>query len=133
MKVRKELIENASIIKIATPEEKAWVNGYTDCLREIGTMDVDRLRELAGADKDGRVIVSKYTVGQTVWYITGIHNRLLKSATILSYTCDVCSVGVDYDLIVKNCDGVVFENNEVVFFTEYKKAEKALEEAKRDG
>ena len=53
MEVRKELIENASIIKSATPEEKAWVNGYTDCLREIGTMDVDRLRELADAG-DGR-------------------------------------------------------------------------------
>lgn len=61
MKVRKELIENANVIQIATPEERAWAAGYTDCLREIGTMDVDRLRELAEADKDGRVVVLEET------------------------------------------------------------------------
>lgn len=117
-----------------TPAEVRSMHGEWEAMMSVlnSIGGYDRLRELAEADKDGRVIVSKYTVGQTVWYITGIHNRLIKSATILSYTCDVCSVGVDYDLIVKNCDGVVFENNEVVFFTEYEEAEKALEEAKRD-
>lgn len=74
MKVRKELIENANVIQIATPEERAWAAGYTDCLREIGTMDVDRLRELAEADKAERVVVLPCKVGDTVWFKTYTDN-----------------------------------------------------------
>ena len=52
-----------------TPEEvsaliKDWIHLCTT-IRECG--GIDRLRELADADKDGRLVVSPRKVGDTVW------------------------------------------------------------------
>lgn len=60
-----------------TPEEIARAKLETEagCVKAIartyGT-DINRLRELAEADKDGRVMVLPCKRGDTVWYVTEI-------------------------------------------------------------
>lgn len=128
MKVRKELIENAKSIDIATPEEKAWVDGYVDCLREIGAMDVDRLRELAEADKDGRVVVLPCNRGDRLWtYCTYPRQKV--------YSFVVSDISTLNGRTMLNAGMMVVDARDIgktVFLTR-EEAEKALEEAKRDG
>ena len=72
------------------------------------------------------VIVPKYKVGDRVWYITGIHNAIVKSAIV--------------DEIIINCNGVSdlfvtsdtcsFENSVDIFYLTKEEAEKALAERK---
>ena len=54
----------------ACSARKVWerLKAYEDMVRDIRT---DRLRELAEADKDGRVVVPPCKVGDTVWAILG--------------------------------------------------------------
>ena len=42
--------------------------------------DLDRLKELVQADKEGRCVVLPCKVGSTVYFIGGIHNTLIKEA-----------------------------------------------------
>lgn len=143
MKVRKELIENASVIKIATPEERAWAAGYVDCLREIGTMDVDRLRELVEADKAGRVVALPCKVGDVMYEVYPAHTKCTPHDTEPDeYICSFCNARCDshrifairaiqpYSLpaLVKQIE----KFGKTVFLTR-EEAEKALEEAKWDG
>lgn len=64
-------------------------------------------------------------VGDTVYYITGIHNQLIKSATIKEITFDQNEI---VSLFVTDEDGMSFENDIDVFYLSYKEAEKALED-----
>lgn len=93
----------------------------------------DRLRELAEADKDGRVVVLPCKVGDTVWMFSEDFGE------ILPYTVDLISV-VDKCLgYSANCsrndellDSIDFEGNDIgmdVFFTR-EEAEQALEAMK---
>lgn len=52
-----------------TPEEVfALIKGWSDLCTTIGECGgIDRLRELAEADKDGRLVVLPCKVGDTVW------------------------------------------------------------------
>ena len=53
----------------ACSQRKVWerLKAYEDMVRDIST---DRLRELAEADKDGRVVVLPCKVGDTVYFRT---------------------------------------------------------------
>ena len=74
------------------------------------------------------VIVPKYKVGDTVWYITGIHRTIVKSAIV--------------DEIIINCDGVSdlfvtsdtgsFENSVDIFYSTKEEAERALKEREQN-
>lgn len=44
--------------------------------------DLDRLRELKQADDEGRCVVLPCKVGDTVYFITGIHGRIVKPAQV---------------------------------------------------
>ena len=44
--------------------------------------DLDRLKELVQADKEGRCVVLPCKVGSTVYFIGGIHNTLIKEADV---------------------------------------------------
>ena len=93
-----------------------------------------RLRELAEADKDGRVVVLPCKVGDTVW-ITGSVRRLYseKVRTFFcgdpSYSRGMADNGVKM-IRTTGCDIPIHEFGKTVFFT-CEEAEKALE-AKRD-
>mgnify|MGYP006873256631 CR=1 FL=1 len=133
MKVRKELIENAKAIDIAAPEEKAWVDGYMACLDEIGTWDVDRLRELAEADKAGRLMVLKCKPGDTVYLIKFLYlwaDRPIevKVERVANYVrSDLLYTAVTRDKVMRSFVGA--DVGKTVFLTR-EEAEKALEEAK---
>ena len=59
----------------------------------------DRLRELAEADKDGRLVVLPCKVGDTVWATS---SKIIKCEIDEMYLCD--SGGIEF-LVSFNCDG----------------------------
>ena len=75
------------------------------------------------------VIVPKYKIGDRVWYITGIHGTIIKSAIV--------------DEIIINCNGVSdlfvtsdtasFENSVDIFYPTKEEAERALKEREQNG
>ena len=75
------------------------------------------------------VIVPPCKVGNTVYYIGGIHRRLIKSATVVEIILN--SDGVR-DLFVNSEDGVSFENSLDTFFFTKEEAEQALKEGSRN-
>lgn len=48
--------------------------------RDLGP--IDHLRELVQADQEGRCVVLPCKVGDTVYFITGIHGRIVKPAQV---------------------------------------------------
>lgn len=112
-----------------------------DILVAMGDLTGDRLRELAEADKAGRVVVLPCKVGDTVW-VTGRDNVPREMELEAP---DIRAVCTDEDnLCMSTCnrkpdgfcayrlrnDGA--DVGKTVFLTR-EEAEKALEEAKRDG
>lgn len=69
------------------------------------------------------VIVPKFNVGDTVWYITGIHRTIIKSAIVEEIIIN--SNGVS-DLYVKNDMGGYFENSVDIFYKTKEEAEAEL-------
>lgn len=99
----------------------------------------DRLRELAEADKDGRVVVLPCKVGDTVWIVGTV--RKLYSAKVRTFFCGHPSkVRGDDDgghihmIRTTECDIPMQEFGKTVFLTR-EEAEKALREmeGKKDG
>ena len=92
-----------------------------------------RLRELAEADKDGRVVVLPCKVGDTVW-ITGSVRRLY-SEKVRTFFCGNPSYGrgMSYNSVqmirTTGCDIPIHEFGKTVFLTR-EEAEKALEAMK---
>lgn len=66
-----------------------------------------------------------FKVGDTVWYITGIHNTLIKSAKIEELHID--ETGISY-IGVRTDNNIYFETNTNEFYSTREKAEKALED-----
>lgn len=64
-------------------------------------------------------------VGDTVWYITGIHNTLIKSAKIEELHID--ETGISY-IGVRTDNNIYFETNTNEFYSTPEAAEKALED-----
>ena len=118
------------------PEEvTALQKDWSDLCTIVGERGgIDRLRELAEADKDGRVVVLLCKVGDTVWMWNA------DFGTALPYVVDLISVineGCGYSA---NCnhngellDSIDFEDGDIgkTIFLNRDEAEKALE-AKRD-
>lgn len=99
----------------------------------------DRLRELAEADKDGRVVVLPCKVGDTVWIVGAV--RKLYSAKVRTFFCGHTSAvrGNDDDghihmIRTTECDIPMQKFGKTVFLTR-EEAEKALREmeGKKDG
>ncbi len=70
------------------------------------------------------VILLPCKVGDTVYYITGIHNRLIKSAIIEAMTINCDGI---YELCVTS-ENWTFWNNANIFYKTREEAEKKLEE-----
>lgn len=85
-----------------TPQEvlsmKFEWRAMMDALNSIGG-GYTRLRELAEADKDGRLVVPPCKVGDTVWAASG---KIIKCEIEKTYLCD--GGGIEY-LVTFNCDG----------------------------
>ena len=99
----------------------------------------DRLRELAEADKDGRVVVQPCKMGDTVWIVGAV--RKLYSAKVRTFFCGHPSAvrGRDPDghihmIRTTECDIPMQEFGKTVFLSR-EEAEKALQkmEGKKDG
>ena len=81
-------------------EVSAIVKDWSDLCTVIGECGgIDRLREFAEADKDGRVVVLPCKVGDTVWAASG---KIIKCEIDEMYLCD--SGGIEF-LVSFNCDG----------------------------
>ena len=92
----------------------------------------DRLRELAEADEDGRVVVLPCKVGDTVWIVGAV--RKLYSAKVRTFFCGHPSAvrGRDPDghihmIRTTECDIPMQEFGKTVFLSR-EEAEKALQE-----
>ena len=118
-----------------TPEEvSALVKDWSDRCTIIGECGgIDRLRELAEADKDGRLVILPCKVGDTVW-ITGSVRRLY-SEKVRTFFCGNPSYGrgmADNSVQMirtTGCDIPIHEFGKTVFLTR-EEAEKALEAMK---
>lgn len=120
-----------------TPEEvSALIKDWSDLRTIVGEYGgIDRLRELAEADKDERCVVLPCKVGDTVW-ITGSVRRLYseKVRTFFcgdpSYSRGMADNGVKM-IRTTGCDIPIHEFGKTVFLTR-EEAEKALEEMKNE-
>ena len=106
--------------------------------RALG-VEPSRLRELAEADKDGRVVVLPCKVGDTVWIVGAV--RKLYSAKVRTFFCGHTSAvrGGDDDghihmIRTTECDIPMQKFGKTVFLSR-EEAEKALQEmeGKKDG
>ena len=103
-----------------------------DFAQAAENMTVGRLKELAEADKDGRVVVLPCKVGDTVWIVGAV--RKLYSAKVRTFFCGHTSAvrGDDNDghihmIRTTECDLKMQEFGKTVFLSR-EEAEKALQE-----
>ena len=117
-----EYIDREAALEICDKEYKESLCSYT------------RLRELAEADKDGRLVVLPCKVGDTVW-ITGSVRRLY-SEKVRTFFCGNPSYGrgmADNSVQMirtTGCDIPIREFGKTVFLTR-EEAEKVLEAMKK--
>lgn len=86
--------------------------------------DFPSVEEIADYILANGVIVPKYNIGDTVWYITGIHRTVVKSAIVEEIIINCNGVS---DLFVTSDTGS-FENSVDIFYKTKEEAEKALKE-----
>jgi hypothetical protein len=117
-------------------EVNALQKDWSDLCTVIGECGgIDRLRELAEADKDGRLVMLPCKVGDTVW-ITGSVRHLYseKVRTFFcgdpSYSRGMADNGVKM-IRTTGCDIPIHEFGKTVFLTR-EEAEAALEAMKND-
>ena len=132
---RLKQFENA----VQTPEKAAWAKKTIEMAFSDDTSEVERLRELYKADKDGRVVVLPCKVGDTVWIVGAV--RKLYSAKVRTFFCGhpsaVCGRDPDghiHMIRTTECDIPMQEFGKTVFLSR-EEAEKALQEmeGKKDG
>ena len=108
-------------------------------ITEFEGLPIDRIRELAEADKDGRVVVLPCKVGDTVWIVGTV--RKLYSAKVRTFFCGHPSAvrgdddgGHIHMIRTTECDIPMQEFGKTVFLSR-EEAEKALQEmeGKKDG
>ena len=124
-----------SVIDVLAVQEHAMeiyhqLKIYEDIAELCGGFD--RLREIAEADKDGRVVVLPCKVGDTVWIVGAV--RKLYSAKVRTFFCGHTSAvrGDDYDghihmIRTTECDIPMQKFGKTVFLSR-EEAEKALQE-----
>lgn len=103
-------------------------------LNSIGSYD--RLRELAEADRDGRVVVLPCKVGDTVWMFEEDFGIVLPyTIDLISFVGKGCGYSANCNHNGELIDSIDFEDDDIgkTVFRTREEAEKALEEAKRDG
>ena len=112
-----------------TPEEIDMDHEAAEQLRQLCQgCDLDRLEELAEADKDGRLVVLPFTSGRTLLCKENIDSpRLMKDVELAIRYCSSCGIvfHMDYNVF---CDLV--KQGRITAVSE--EAEKALE-AMKDG
>lgn len=120
-----------------TPAEVRSMSGewcaMMSVLNSIGSYD--RLRELAKADEEGRVVVLPCKVGDTVYEVTS--RGTISEYEVMAMRTEMFEQFIAWRLrkgfVDRFCDGIpVGEIGKTVFLTR-EEAEKALEEAKRNG
>nr|DAX58973.1 MAG TPA: hypothetical protein [Caudoviricetes sp.] len=106
-------------------------------ITEFEGLPIDRLRELAEADKDGRVVVLPCKVGDTVWIVGTV--RKLYSAKVRTFFCGHPSAvrGDDVDghihmIRTTECDIPMQEFGKTVFLSRAE-AERAIQEMEGKG
>ena len=92
-------------------------------LRRLITDNKEATAAIADYLIENGVIVLPCKVGDTVYYLGGIHKSLVKSATVEEIIAG--SNGVS-DLLVNSENGVTFENSVDVFYFTREEAEQAL-------
>lgn len=87
--------------------------------------DLDRLKELVQANREGKCVVMPCKPGDTVYYIGGLYNTLIKPVTVEEvYVGDgVFSIGVSSGF-------TIFTLQESEWYKTEKEAESALEKMK---
>lgn len=102
-------------------------------IKEFDGLPIDRLKELAEADKEGRVVVLPCKVGDTVWIAGSV--RGVYSATVRTFFCGNPSAvrGADDDGYIQmirttECDIPIRNFGKTVFLTR-EEAEEALRRA----
>lgn len=103
----------------------------------------DRLRELAEADKEGRVVVLPCKVGDTLYQLSSAYTECtVYGVRKDNYCCEGCEVPCDSHKVIfidRICPSSLvatircFEDLGKTVFRTREEAEKALEEAKRNG
>ena len=108
-------------------------------ITEFDGLPIDRIRELAEADKDGRVVVLPCKVGDTVWIVGTV--RKLYSAKVRTFFCGHPSAvrgdddgGHIHMIRTTECDIPMQEFGKTVFLSR-EEAERAIQETegKKDG
>ena len=76
------------------PVREDTVDEFVDCVKDMASRlasienilgddyDLDRLKELVEADRDGRCVVLPCRVGDTLYYIGGTYKTLIKPVTV---------------------------------------------------
>lgn len=112
-----------------TPEEIDMDHEAAEQLRQLCQgCDLDRLEELAEADKDGRLVVLPFTSGRTLLCKENIDSpRLMKDVELAIRYCSSCGIvfHMDYNVF---CDLV--KQGRITAVSE--EAEKALEATKNE-
>lgn len=110
---------------VSKAREKCGLTNCLDCKYQGNETRTTRCYSYLIVDclLENGVIVPPCKVGDTVYYLGGIHRRLIKSATVVEIILN--SDGVR-DLFVNSEDGVSFENSLDTFFLTKEEAEKAL-------
>jgi hypothetical protein len=112
----------------ACSARKVWerLKAYEDMVRDIRT---DRLRELAEADKDGRVVVLPCKAGDTVYEVTS--RKTISEYRVKAIRVELFCTFIEWDITAGFVDKSIFgvpvdEIGKTVFLTR-EEAEKALE------
>ena len=94
--------QNTHIAALQKEIERSKLEIEAGCVKAIARtygIDINRLRKLAEADKDGRLVMPPCKVGDTVWAASG---KIIKCEIDEMYLCD--SGGIEF-LVSFNCDG----------------------------
>lgn len=119
-----------------TPEEvAALVKDWSDLCTIVGECGgIDRMRELAEADKDGRLVVLPCKAGDTVYEVTS--RKTISEYRVKAIRVELFCTFIEWDIVAGFVDKSIFgvpvdEIGKTVFLTR-EEAEKALEAMKDD-
>lgn len=118
-----------------TPEEvAALVKDWSDLCTIVGECGgIDRMRELAEADKDGRLVVLPCKAGDTVYEVTS--RKTISEYRVKAIRVELFCTFIEWDIVAGFVDKSIFgvpvdEIGKTVFLTR-EEAEKALEATKK--
>lgn len=114
--------------------EVMYLTKTTSEITEFDGLSIDRLRELAEADKDGRVVVPPCKVGDTVYEVTS--RKTISEYRVKAIRVELFCTFIEWDIVVGFVDKSIFgvpvdEIGKTVFLTR-EEAKKALEAMKDD-